>query len=274
MIKFFSKPKQTYVHEVGVCCIVKDEDRYLEEWINYHKQIGITYFYFYDNGSTIPVEDTVRAHVASGLVQVINYPGKGVQLQAYQHCLDNYRHNCKWIAFIDMDEFIVPKSTNGDLPLFLNNFSEYAGVGINWLVFGSNGHVSRPEGLQTENFTKRSLKNNPINKHIKSIVQTAYVISAGDNPHEFNYQKKMFCMNENKVPVNGPFSDNSTNLIQLNHYMNRSREEQQEKVLRGMADMNPNVRNMDLFYEVEGFANVITDESIKEIRLLKREAGK
>jgi hypothetical protein len=112
---FFNKP--TYKFEVAICCIVRDEE-YLVEWIEYHSLIGVTKFYIYDNGSAITVNQTLATYIDSGLVEVITFPGEVMQLPAYDNCLEQYGSLCKWIAFIDADEFIVPKT----LPAICLNF--------------------------------------------------------------------------------------------------------------------------------------------------------
>jgi len=40
------------MEKVAICAIVKDERRYLAEWIAYHSVIGFDHFFLYDNGSS------------------------------------------------------------------------------------------------------------------------------------------------------------------------------------------------------------------------------
>lgn len=41
----------------SLCCIIRDEGRYLVEWIEYSRMIGVDHFFLYDHGS---VDDTQR----------------------------------------------------------------------------------------------------------------------------------------------------------------------------------------------------------------------
>jgi hypothetical protein len=259
--------RQTHKFEVAICCIVRDEE-YLTEWIEYHALIGITKFYIYDNESIIPVNKTLAPLIDSGLVEVISFPGKVMQLPAYHHCLKHYGPLCKWIAFIDADEFIVPKTLTGNFPEFLKAYEAYAGLGINWLVFGSNGHVEKQDGT-IQSYTRRSLKSYPRNKHVKSIVQPRFVIKAL-TPHDFEYKKRQHCVNENFVAFSGPFSEHSSNKVQLNHYFTRSQADYIDKKGRGRADTDEAIhqRTMDNFYLTEKNANLIIDESIIEVQML------
>ncbi|KAA6439138.1 hypothetical protein FEM33_12710 [Dyadobacter flavalbus] len=51
---------QSYNHYLTICCIVKDENESLEEWINYHRKIGVQQFYIYDNESKKSVKQTLQ----------------------------------------------------------------------------------------------------------------------------------------------------------------------------------------------------------------------
>jgi hypothetical protein len=258
---------QAYKFEVAICCIVRDEE-YLPEWIAYHALIGVTKFYIYDNKSIIPATKTLAHYLDSGLVEVIPFPGKVMQLPAYHHCLKHYGPLCKWIAFIDADEFIVPKTLTGNFPDFLKAYEAYAGLGINWLVFGSNGHIEKQEST-IQSFTRRSLKSYVANKHIKSIVQPRFVIKAL-TPHDFEYKKGKYGVNENFVTLTGPFSRHSSNKIQINHYFTRSETDFMHKKGRGRADTDEDIhqRTMNNFLVAEKNSNLITDESIMEIQML------
>jgi len=264
---------KTYTFEVAICCIVRDEE-YLTEWIAYHALTGVSKFYIYDNESTIPVSESLAPFIDNGLVEVITFPGKVAQLPAYDHCLKHYGPLCKWVAFIDADEFIVPKTLTGNLPEFLKAYEAYAGLGVNWLEFGSSGHIEKSAHI-IQTYTRRSLKSYPRNEHIKSIVQTRFVIKAL-TPHNFEYKKGKHAVNENFIPIKGSHSVHSSNKIQVNHYFTRSKTDYIQKKERGRADTSEAVhqRTMDNFEICDKNANLITDESIIEVQLLIKQLKK
>ena len=37
--------------KVGLVCIVKNENQYLEEYVNYYHNLGVDTFYIYDNNN-------------------------------------------------------------------------------------------------------------------------------------------------------------------------------------------------------------------------------
>jgi hypothetical protein len=253
-------PPKTYL---SLCCIFKDENEYLEEWMRYYLAIGVEHFYFYDNGSKIHIKKTLKALGLLKYATVRSIRGKTKQVRAYGDCLKEFGAKSQWIGFIDMDEFIVPKATNGDLPKFLKDYELYGGLGINWLIFGSNGHQTKPDESQLESFTKRSEVDFHVNKHIKSIVQPRFVKNS-QSAHFFTYISGKFCVNENFVPIEAAFSEPSVNKIQLNHYFTRSLQEFEIKIKRGIAD-NVRKRTIDEFYHHDNDANKITDTMALDI---------
>jgi hypothetical protein len=238
----------------------------MPEWIEYHLKIGVTQFYIYNNGSQIPLTTSLKKYIDMGVVTPEVIEGVGVQTKAHAHCLEKYGSQCQWIAFIDADEFLVPKTLTGSLPDFLTAYEPYGGLAVNWLVFGSNGHIEKQNG-QIHNYTKRALKSHPINGHIKTIVQTRHVKAPAADPHHFHFHKGKFCVNENFEPANGAIVKHTSNKIQLNHYNLRSFEEFKDKVKRGRADTDL-PRSIQYFYEHDKEANVIADESIIELVLM------
>lgn len=42
------------------------------------------------------------------------------------------------------------------LPEFLNKYKDYGGVVVNWMLFGSSGHVKRPPGMLDINLIKHA----------------------------------------------------------------------------------------------------------------------
>ncbi|MDO5484514.1 MAG: glycosyltransferase family 2 protein, partial [Desulfovibrionaceae bacterium] len=91
----------------GICAIARDETPHLREWALHHLAVGFEHIIIYDNGSREPVRDTLAC--LGRLVTVLDFPEqRAPQLSAYYHCLRTYRSLSRWLAFIDIDEFILP----------------------------------------------------------------------------------------------------------------------------------------------------------------------
>lgn len=255
---------KTQSHIVSICSIVKDETAYLEEWIRYHQKIGVDHFFLYDNASKIPVVETLKKLGLSDCATVIKIHGRARQVKAYNDCLKRQRYSSQWIAFIDADEFIVPKSTNGDLKAFLKKFEQFGGMGINWLIFGSGGHTKKTNRPQVESFLLRSEVDFHLNNHVKMLVQPKYTKRC-KGAHFFTFINGYYAVNEKYIPITSHLSDISIDEIQLNHYWCRSLEEHYEKVERGLADTTRRKRTIDEFFERERDANKLEDRAILDV---------
>lgn len=247
---------------LSMCAIVRDEEEsYIHEWLKYHRALGFEHVYLYDNQSTIPLKETTTQYLAQGWLDVFSIPGDGVQISAYAHCLKYYSDHNRWIAFLDLDEFIVP-TTAQDLRHFLEPYEPYGGLGISWLCFGSSGHEHIPGESQIKYFTYRTHSSFQDNRHIKSIVQPQY-ITVPVSPHHFLYRDNRFCVNEHFEPVAGAQHSNSTDNIRINHYFCRSRDQFLKKISRGRATGLPK-RKANLFERLDN-ESIIQDQLILNI---------
>ncbi len=219
---------------LSLCLMFKDENQYLEEWFLYHLLLGVERFYIYDNGSRINARETLRPYVEQGRVIVLDIAGKGAQLAAYDHFLKTFAKETFWAGFIDTDEFLVPKTCK-DLRVFLQDYEKNAGLSVNWLIFGSNGHKTRPDGGQILNYAVRTPFEMPENQTVKSIVRPDTVIIP-HSPHHFIYKEGYCCVNEQGYSNYDQVAPFSAERIQLNHYWCRSEEELEQKFSRGRGD--------------------------------------
>ena len=76
-------------------------------------------------------------------------------IPSFRDCLHRHRDDARWIAFIDIDEFLF--SPRGrPVPDILADYEEFPAVGVNQALFGTGGHVERPDGLVIESYLYRS----------------------------------------------------------------------------------------------------------------------
>lgn len=225
--------------KVGICAIIKDcYEPYLIEWLQYHHDIGVDYFFIFDNDSAIPVSEITNKVPFCGDIYHGAIHGLGVQGIAYGLCLRRVQLDWPlpdWLAFIDEDEFI--RCENGDIRSCLKGYENYSGVGLNWRIFGSSGLEQRTPERQRDKFVMYTGAEWPPNRHIKSIVNPLKV-SHCLTPHHFAYQEG-FCVDVEKkrVPGNGPFVDPPIyKTMWIDHYFTRSLEEWMEKIKRPRAD--------------------------------------
>lgn len=233
-------------HYLAVCAIAKNEGPYFKEWIDWHRQQGVEKFYIYDNESTDGTEEVLAPYVESGLVEYIYFPGYRKQLAAYDDCLEKYRWDARWIAFIDLDEFIVPIK-NQSVPDFLREFEGFPAVEVNWLIYGSGGAKKRVPGTMMERFKHHSQPEHYLNRHVKSIVDTRKVYNM-IGCHEAA-RIEGYAADSHGNPIKKHFREREPqqDVIRINHYAVRSFEEFLEKQNRGRASGTKRTVEMEYF---------------------------
>jgi hypothetical protein len=250
---------------LAICAIYRNEGPYLREWVEFHRLAGVDRFYLYDNRSTDDHAEVLRPYVEDGLVELTGWPIYPAQMQAYQDCLLRQRRRARWMAFIDLDEFLF-SPLERPLPEVLAEYERWPGVGVNWAVFGTSGHRTRPPGLVTESYTRRSQEWGA-NRHIKSVVDPLEV-RAFCMPHFFMLRSGP-TVDERGRPITGPpFSHTdevSFERLRVNHYATKSEEEYRAKLARGPADSTvPKGERMDEAGIARrlGHLDQVTDETI------------
>lgn len=217
-------------------CIAKDEDNYIEEWVNYHIKLGFDMIFIYENNW--------RCKLNHPKIVKIPFDGNTKQISAYNHFVETHRENFDWVGFIDVDEFLVLKKDK-NVCEFFERFNHTNGVAINWVIFGDNGLVEVEENEYSvlKRFTKRQLLPDI---HIKSFINLKKVGHFHMSVHNPNVE----ISNQDFQLVRSPFCDKcSIEFAQINHYFCKTFEEFKEKVDRGRADI-PQKRSYDDFHHL------------------------
>ena len=237
------------MHYLALCCIAKDEDHYLREWLAYHSLLGVEHFYIYDNCSAVRIRDLLGDFVDGSRVTIRRIEGQKMQLPAYDDCLQSFGARCKWVGFLDIDEFALPLRDN-DLRVLLAEFEEYGGLAATWHLFGSSGHLSRPKGLVIKNYTEAFTVQESF--QIKCFVQPSRTEQCL-NPHHFRYLPGHYCVNEDHFPVSPKLQCTFSpgRRVRVNHYFLKSQQDFEEKLRRGRADTTDTnkAHAMIMFYD-------------------------
>lgn len=143
----------SFPDEIIVSTCVKNEDAYLIQWIEYHKILGITRFILYDNsdnttnthheepaGKSTDLLNLLENYISSGTVHIIKWPFHNhlvFQPGQINHSLQAFR-KCRYIGFIDVDEYVNPQGpeidlrkiftdqcTNGGYSILCRNFQNF-----------------------------------------------------------------------------------------------------------------------------------------------------
>ncbi|MBR1805873.1 MAG: glycosyltransferase family 92 protein, partial [Selenomonadaceae bacterium] len=151
--------RNLFPYDLTIAAIFKDEAPYLREWLNYHLLAGVEHFYLYNNDSSDDYAEVLKPYVDANIVTLIDWSGKAMQNPAYLDALTRFRFFCRYMAFIDLDEFILPLTNQsvGEVVDEIFSRAERAGaLAITWRLFGSNGHETADYSRGVlERFTRR-----------------------------------------------------------------------------------------------------------------------
>jgi len=210
---------------------VKDEARFLPEWLAHHLELGVEHVWVYDNNSTDGTAAVVAPFVDQGTVTVVPWPTVPASPASHEHFLARFGPACTWVAFLDTDEFLH-EGEPGALAATLATTSG-PGLGINWRYYGSAGHERIPDGLVTELFDRADAD---LCHHVKVIVRPAEVYRYR-NSHNFYYRRGRLARTPDGRRVYGTFVTPPANpRLVINHYVYRSREDYERKATRGFVD--------------------------------------
>lgn len=214
---------QRVAGSVCVVAILKGEEAFLDEWLAYHRLIGVRHFYLYDNDPALPLRRFLAPHAA--YVTVIDWPGErehmpghNKQTKAYTDSLARIRE--EWVAFIDGDEFIVLREHISVVD-FVQRFSRTDMILLDWHLFGPNGHHDNPPGLVTRALTRRQRMPARMTKSITRVDAIGRI----NTPHLCRL--KRWRLWARTVDANGrdyrpePYPG-KTDVAHINHYLCRS----------------------------------------------------
>lgn len=260
----FSKSKVLMIKNnyVAMSAICRDRLEYIEEWLDYHLSIGIQKIILYDNLNKTPLTVSLEKYIQQGKLDVVDWNHdtlNGKQIRAQNDCIKNYQ-SFRWIGFLDIDEFIVLLEESPDIKTYLKEYEKYDGIGLHWLIFGSNGHKTRQKSI-LKSYTQ-SCPNSYINRHIKSFINPKNcIIRNFRDPHFI--PTKNNTVNVRHEMVYNAFGTGKAIIdykMRINHYYTRSWEDFFiDKKKRGGGSVTDRVYN-DKCYATAHTENVFNDE--------------
>lgn len=237
-------------HGIAIVACVKDEASYIEEWVRFHQAVGIRHFHLYDDGSTDGTLDVLQQALKPQELTVVPWKMRmrdersgeylNGQTIAFAHAILNFGGRYDRMAFIDVDEFLLPKKGR-TLEEALRGAGGFPNVSLPWHMFGHSGHFSRPAGPVCLNYTMRvsdPMQQNLDASNFKCIVDPVEVTKVGVHHFQTRSHGDRTANDAGKVvPKKERKADEfySAEFIQLNHYYAKSVEELKEKTDRGWS---------------------------------------
>jgi hypothetical protein len=123
--------------------MVKNEDTYIRQWIEFHRQFGITRFCIYDNANSPDTRyhsketksnlvELLRDFIEKQIVIIIIWPypkflkETGVSGQTTQQTHAIHSFNCaRYLGLFDVDEYLNPQHTETNIGKILDDIISY-----------------------------------------------------------------------------------------------------------------------------------------------------
>lgn len=200
---------------IDICCVAKNENLTIKDWVDYHLNIGFNHIWIYDNNDPDDNSlcDILENEIGENRVTVFPlFKGKrSFQLVAYNLflCLNQYSGIYDWVGFIDCDEYFdFNRKKYSNVSEYFNEVENRCdNVGalyVNWEIYGDNGNYFYEDKPVVDRFNEPIKEKIPFwagddeNKHIKSFVKSGYDANYDWNPHN--------CMVKNANAYNCDFS--------------------------------------------------------------------
>ena len=210
--------------KIALVCIAKNEDLYIQEWIDYHLKIGFDAIHVFQNdwrfNNQIP-DDRVFFHIYDGK-SFENYTEsneplwvKNIQSKCYVEFSKKFHTEYEWSAFFDVDEYLVLKKTN-NVKDFISNYESYECVIINWAMFGDS-NLNKFDENDTSTLKRFTKRKKTLHNQFKSICKLKPNMVHNIHWNTENWVDPNFNTGNNYINVKG-----NDDIAQLNHYYIRT----------------------------------------------------
>jgi hypothetical protein len=224
----------------AICVMVKNEQLYIDEFVDYHLAIGFDTIYVYDNSNDFNMKEWGEQKKN---VQVVHHVGEGMQQEAaYQECYKQVRMNKShaYLAFFDPDELLIMRKHSHIMDL-MQEYCKRGSLSFNWYNFGTSNQTRYEPIPVSKRFLYRTKKPE---KFVKTIGRVMDVVDRGNNTFGIYVHKQKVVTGDQKDTngkiLHGSFNPNGpTNVAVIHHYFSKSVEEFYVKVcVRGSTRLS------------------------------------
>ena len=263
--------------KVVICAIAKNENPYINDWVNWHINIGFDHIYLFDNNDS--KEDFVGNFIdridSVTIYDVRDRREESLQSRCYNKFYRENKEKFYWCLFIDIDEFLYGVS---DIKKFLceKKFDNFDQIRITWKTFSDSNLLKRDTSIPVyESFNDLS-KNKELNKQAKPFIRGG-LGTISISPHRgvlVDYKNNKIenlksCLSSGtSCKTNGIMSecvldDLENETVFINHYRTKSLKEFiDQKLNRGDACSLSKTIDFDYYW----VSNDRTEEKEKFIR--------
>lgn len=229
---------------VALCCIIKNEYLYINDFCKWYIKLGVDTIYIFDNDNVDSpnildfIDYNLHKHIKvfdiKGLVEL------HMQQHIYNDFYSKYKNNFDWCLFVDIDEYLF-NVTNIKFLLSLPIYRNFNQIRIMWRLFGDDDLITRNMHKPVYEVFKR-----PITKSLMRDLKTKgnlerqgkFILRGGLNnvvissPHFACYGGNRYSLVESCLPSGEKCysqvvikEDYSKEGIYLHHYMTKSLSE-------------------------------------------------
>ena len=241
------------MRKVVICSIIKNEHRYLEEWIKHNLSIGVDKIFLYeDEGSESHSEITDKyENVVIDSIDVIKEKKvrTNKQITLYNWFLNKYKGIFDYMIAIDPDEYINFEGFS-NIHDFGDSFGDFQAIALYYKWMSANNHVERPNGNIVDNYTE-DVDHSEL-WQFKTIVNLNSTIGEKVRFINSHCVKGITTINtkgeEISTKRNNKEYENSKTFVKayIKHYVSKSWEDWVERLVRG--NITRNYRNADTFF--------------------------
>ncbi len=224
---------------IAIVAIARKENKYINTWIQYHRELGIEHFYIYDNSHGD--EERLRIFDENKDVTTIipAYDKTCIQKQVYTSGYYDFGRFHDYILFIDIDEFLtlMKHKTVQDYVKYLEEVCpSFHVVRLHWEIYDDNGAITRDTSIPVYQFftrlasTKRGLENQFVTKSLVKTKLPGITFNSCHFPSSDSIEL-INCNGNGEViyPSDQWIEPRTVELVKLRHYVTKTISEFMEQ---------------------------------------------
>jgi hypothetical protein len=141
-----------FIDEIIMSTVVKNEDNYIKQWIEYHKNLNVNRFIIYDNSIMNTLSKVLEQYINDKTVILIKWTYTFTFQQPQQNHSIYTFNNSKYIGLLDIDEYVNPQNNYTNIDTLFNDLIIKNNIkNISGFVL-LNKFFYNPDNKPTDNF--------------------------------------------------------------------------------------------------------------------------
>lgn len=239
---------KTWKYYSSVCLLIRDENRYLDEWLLWYEEKGFDHIYIYDNGEKETVSDIITAE-KNEKITIIPWHGEfaNVQEDAYNDFMQNHGKETRWVIFLDSDEFVsFPKDSK--VNTYLKKNEAYTNIKVSFIEYNANGQEYYSE--------------EPVRERFKTTTDIFSYLYFKNFVQPFRIDK-MYKHYPRYSQLGNYTLEPGKDDVVIEHYYTKSWEEWQKKIARGSSDPD-RVKRLNEFFAYNPEMSYLKGEDVAQ----------